>query len=314
MPVVELLCKYCNAKMQEVDDSREVVFCSNCGTKHVIKDEIVNNTTINNTTQNITKQFYGTHATDYKDADELIADGEMFLEMNKTDNAREKFKKAIDLSPKNAKAWLGYAQTLNKYPDDMYEAFETAYKLITKEDKERLLFACMKTDRLEAMYQFLDETDKELMLDKWVERVEIANEGYSRLINFLFLMADIENIEAFEGTLEGTYLSKTLQPRWANLVKRRIKDGEREDYEEDLITFVVHELNFEEKEVVLRVLSRKDGERLKDFCVFDQDASDIVIKNKLLSNADIKEIKERRKFLEKEDKKERKKQQKRRFW
>jgi len=89
----------------DVDDAREIFFCTYCGTKHIINNE-------------------GPPA---KGIDELIKDGETLLKLNKTDDAYKKFIAAIDMDPVSIRAWLGRAQTCGK--EYVSENFRTAYML-----------------------------------------------------------------------------------------------------------------------------------------------------------------------------------------
>jgi tetratricopeptide (TPR) repeat protein len=111
----------------DLDDSREVCFCSFCGTKHVIKDEIINNTVVNN---------YGQPA---KSAEELVADGEALLRLNQIEKAFIKFRNAIDAAPNNFRAWFGYARTLTLRKTESDPAYETAYRLANEQEIEVLI-------------------------------------------------------------------------------------------------------------------------------------------------------------------------------
>ena len=123
MAIIKLICKQCGGQM-ELEDSREVAFCSFCGTKHVVKNDIINNTTINNTTQNIVKNFHGNVSADYKDVDELLVDAHALAELGHDNKAVEKYQKILDMDPKNAKAWFGYAKITRDQ-----NAFRSAYML-----------------------------------------------------------------------------------------------------------------------------------------------------------------------------------------
>jgi hypothetical protein len=111
----------------DLDDSREICFCSFCGTKHIIKDEIVNNTTINNYNQ------VG------KGVDELIADGEALLELGQIRRSQDKFKEAANTAPRNFAAWFGYARAFAAGKGESETIFETAYKLASGPEKEMLI-------------------------------------------------------------------------------------------------------------------------------------------------------------------------------
>jgi hypothetical protein len=155
----------------ELEDSREVAFCQFCGTKHVIKDEIINNTVINN---------YGAQG---KGINELVADGEVLLGLNQHAKAYSKFKTAIDADPKDQRAWLGYAESsrMSKDPDikaESLSAYETSYILATENAKED---ACRKwigyictisansDDHFKNAYSAVDERHKMIVLVSWME-------------------------------------------------------------------------------------------------------------------------------------------------
>jgi tetratricopeptide (TPR) repeat protein len=154
----------------DLDDTREVCFCQFCGTKHIIKDEIVNNTTINN---------YGQSA---KGADELIADGNIFLELGQLSDAGSKFMKAINDAPSNFRAWLGHARVLTVGRHESDTQFETAYKLAKEQEKEIVLDEWLRCitlkdeERCRKTYERLIKTYGESLKEKaysiWTEEVK----------------------------------------------------------------------------------------------------------------------------------------------
>ena len=162
----------------DLDDTREVCFCQFCGTKHIIKDEVtnVNNTTINN---------YGQSA---KGADELIADGNIFLELGQLSDAGSKFAKAVNDAPGNFRAWLGHARVLTASRNESYTQFETAYK-------------------------FAKEQEKEIVINEWLSCIALKDEEgcrktYERLIKTY-----------------GESLKEKAYSIWTGEIKKDIADG-----------------------------------------------------------------------------------------
>ena len=120
MALISLKCKSCNGDIK-LDNACEFGFCIYCGTKILIKNDVINNY----------YEFKG------KSAEELVEDGNKLLKLGDEDKANGKFAEAIEVSPKNWEAWFGYAQTggdgecyLSCVP-----AYVTAYDLATVEQK-----------------------------------------------------------------------------------------------------------------------------------------------------------------------------------
>jgi len=94
MPLIAAKCTQCGSSIQ-VDDTNEAGICIHCGTAFITEKAINNYNTFitNNTTQHITKNIYGK---DDKNIDELIADGERFLQLESLEQANKVFQKAIE--------------------------------------------------------------------------------------------------------------------------------------------------------------------------------------------------------------------------
>jgi tetratricopeptide (TPR) repeat protein len=141
-----------------------------CGTKHVIKEEIVNNTTINN---------YGPSA---KNVNELVADGEALLNLKQAEKAHAKFKYAVDTAPTDFRAWFGYARALALHRTEPNQTFETAYKLANEEEKKILIDEWINDmerkndDCLRTSYELLGrvcgDDVKERTRMMWIEQVK----------------------------------------------------------------------------------------------------------------------------------------------
>jgi hypothetical protein len=154
----------------ELDDSREICFCSYCGTKHIIKDEIVNNTVINN---------YGRSS---KGVDELIADGNVLLGVGRDSEALIKFQKATDAAPGDHRGWLGYARVQAHMGSDSDTPYETAYKLANEKEKETVVSewigsmalknenACRMT--YELMIRICGDAVKETVHSVWAAQIK----------------------------------------------------------------------------------------------------------------------------------------------
>lgn len=134
---ITLICEQCGGSV-ELDNTHEFGFCGSCKTKVLIKSDTV----INEVTQNITKHVYGHEG---KDSDELIADGNKFLEIGDNKKANAKFKQAIDVDPENWEAWFGYASTGGDRTGyiSCVPAYRKAYGLATEENQELITFADM---------------------------------------------------------------------------------------------------------------------------------------------------------------------------
>ena len=250
MGIIKLICKQCGGQM-ELDDSRDTAFCGFCGTKHLIKEEVINNTTIHNTTQNIVKNFHGNVSADYKDADELVTDGQTLMKLGQLDKAYEKFKKAISDDPKNANAWLGYAESSGASPDPdiskgSFTAFRTAYELSSAADRDAVLKIWMDKghSRFEEIFTAVDEGHKESVLDRWTDDVEKANCGYEALYN---------RIRETHG--DGR-VNDVLIPRWTEQVRGKIA-ADSADVDVFQVGRVTSSLSAAEKESLIYMLLRK---------------------------------------------------------
>ncbi|MDR2865828.1 MAG: hypothetical protein LBV13_00255 [Methanomassiliicoccaceae archaeon] len=157
MAVIKLVCKQCNGQM-ELDDSRDVAFCTFCGTKHVIKDEIVN----------ITQNIY--HGASGEDITKLLTDAKTLVDLEQFEKAFIKYKKAVDTDPANPGAWLGYAITTRK--GDQHKAFESAYRLASGGQKNTVfsswLSAAASSPDLKAAYCTVDAVHKGMVIEKWI--------------------------------------------------------------------------------------------------------------------------------------------------
>jgi len=121
-----LKCDQCGGQCDVDPNGRDFYFCNHCGTKCVIKSDIIQHNYTQNTTQHITKHVYGATG---KDADEYIAGGEKWARMGNHKKAIEQFQKAIDEDPESGKAWYMYAQSQVFDSTQRFIAFRHAYHL-----------------------------------------------------------------------------------------------------------------------------------------------------------------------------------------
>ena len=203
MAIISLICKNCGGQL-DPDDSLKICFCEFCGTKHIIKDEIVKNTVINNYVQSV------------KNVCELIADGETLLKLKHFGKAYEKFKTAVDVDPKNSRAWLGYAQASKKFSPESSLAYRAAYEFADDHEKETIVPLWVKNIRhpeFSDICKLVDDAQKEIILKKWCESVEGADSGYEELYKALYEYRD-------EDYAKGITLS-----RWTEHVRLKISRG-----------------------------------------------------------------------------------------
>jgi len=163
MPLVAAKCTQCGSALQ-VDDSKEAGICIHCGTAFITEKAVNNynithnyNTTHNtNTTQNITKIYQGNVVMGGeadKCFDELMAEGQKLLELDRQKQASKVFEKATFLEPKNWQAWFGYAKAGGEWTkidgNDDYDdipAFEKAFKLAPdNKATEQIVTALLQT-------------------------------------------------------------------------------------------------------------------------------------------------------------------------
>jgi len=284
----------------EPDDSLEVVYCNFCGTKHIIKDDIVNNTTINNNTQNIVKQYYGNVVAD-KDVDELISDAEMFESLGQFEKANEKYKKAIDDSPKSSRAWLGYAKSACSIPNflekntaaDITNAFTSAYRLSEDEGKSEVISQWMagiqesKKAGLKynveymTIFEMVDADQKDVVLIGWSDSVKSTIGGYSRLYDISIK------------TYGEEHTSEVLIPKWVEQIKAEIARGSSQ-FDPFCVEKTFEHLTYGEKERVIQALVRRKinggDDALRTVCACDNDAVEI-LKSELKSSKNISEKK-----------------------
>ena len=125
--LISLKCTSCKGDLN-LDDTREFGFCIFCGTKILIKSDVINN-------------YYEIKG---KSAEELIADGNKLINIGDDEKANERFSEAIEVEPQNWEAWFGYAQTGGErgYYLSCVPAYATAYNLATIE-QEVLTFNSM---------------------------------------------------------------------------------------------------------------------------------------------------------------------------
>jgi len=267
----------------ELEGSREVAFCSFCGTKHIIRDDIINNTVINNTTQNIIKHFHGARAADYKDTDELVVDGETLLNLGQIEKAYEKFKKAIDEDPKNVNAWLGYASASARSSSPIINqatipAYGTAYKLAGGGDQKESIFrslfesvenssdcvsayamvdgvhkdAILKkwlscTNDYGGLFNYVTDNHKDAVLTKWTEDVENSLDGYIGLYAILCSVYGEESVK------------RTIVPKWVEQMRTKLNKIRPEYPNPSKTQLTFSYLNKKEKEKAIALL-------IKDAC------------------------------------------------
>jgi len=204
MAIIQLICKNCGGRM-DPDNSLKVCHCNFCGTKHIIKDEVVKNTIINNYVQSV------------KNVNELVEDGETFLKLKQFNKANEKFKAAVDIDPKNSRAWLGYAQTSKKLSPESSLAYRAAYEFADEEEKEIIVPLWIENIRYSEfsnIYKLLgDDVKKEVVFRKWRESVMMADSGFLEVYNALC---------NYRGE---DYAKKMVVPEWTEHVKSKISRG-----------------------------------------------------------------------------------------
>ncbi|MDR2202479.1 MAG: leucine-rich repeat protein [Clostridiales bacterium] len=113
MAVITLICKQCGGQIS-LDDSKRFGFCSHCGTKILLQDEI-NNITYS-TQQNITKIIHGREKTE---AEEFIRNGDIFLTLGETEKAAGAYKKAVEANPGDWRVWFSLVRFYTKNFTDL---------------------------------------------------------------------------------------------------------------------------------------------------------------------------------------------------
>ena len=107
MAVITLVCGQCGGQVG-LDDTREFGFCNHCGTKILIKQDIIHNTT-NYNTQHTTNQVINKTiiGKEQNEAEDYIRNGNVFLSLGEDFSADKAFKEAIKLNPADYRGWLG---------------------------------------------------------------------------------------------------------------------------------------------------------------------------------------------------------------
>ena len=126
-----LVCDQCGGQC-DVADGKDFYFCMHCGTKCVVKSDVIKN--IHTTTQHIVKNIYGVAG---KDAAEFIATGEKWARMGNYKKAVEEFQKALDEDPENLDAWYKYAKAQVFDSFRKFNAYENTYRLTVEESDQK---------------------------------------------------------------------------------------------------------------------------------------------------------------------------------
>jgi len=181
MAKTTLVCDQCGGQCDVDPSGKNFYFCTHCGTKCVIKSDVIQHNYTTNTTQHITKHVYGGTG---KDADEYIAGGEKWARMGNYKKAIEQFQKAIDEDPENGKAWYLYAQSQTFDSNQRFIAFRHAYHLADDDIKPAILSEWVD-DTIEGDsagdLDFLDEL-KQICDEEQIAKIDqaIQNVGASR--------------------------------------------------------------------------------------------------------------------------------------
>jgi len=160
MSLVAAKCTQCGDNI-EVDDSKEAGICKSCGTAFVTQKAINNY----NITKNITKNIYGKEKTE---AEEFIANGDVFLSLKDYGKAWKAFAQAAEASPSDYKCWFGLAKSATKNFTDLTdlshkENLEKALAVANAEEKEIINSASRKYTVLKKEYDVkMTELKKEI--------------------------------------------------------------------------------------------------------------------------------------------------------
>jgi len=130
MAKTTLICDQCGGQC-DVAEGKDFYFCMHCGTKCVIKSDVIKN--IHSTTQHIVKNIYGSAG---KDAAEFIATGEKWARMGNNKKAVDEFQKALDEDPENLDAWHKYAKAQVFDIHKRFTAYENVYRLTVEESDQ----------------------------------------------------------------------------------------------------------------------------------------------------------------------------------
>ena len=131
MSLVPAKCENCGSVLQ-VDDLQRAAICPYCGTAYVIQDAI---TYYQSFTENIP-------------VEDRIHAGEVFLKLEKYDEALDAFKQALDIAPDDYRTWWGCVKALSHNFTLQIESsqrlmqiadyYETALKIADEEKRTRL--------------------------------------------------------------------------------------------------------------------------------------------------------------------------------
>jgi len=158
MGYIEAECKNCGAQL-EINEEKGKGYCPHCGTLFVAEKvkEVY--------TQHITKNIYGREK---MEADEYIANGDVFLSLEEFQKAKNAFDKAIELKPDDWRGWFGMVKVKTKNFTDYFD--ETHFSDLQKahsvaDDEEDKI--------IDQLYEQYKDTRKAVLLKKKLEQEKL---------------------------------------------------------------------------------------------------------------------------------------------
>ncbi|MDD4839523.1 MAG: leucine-rich repeat protein [Clostridia bacterium] len=158
MGYIQAQCSNCGAQL-EINEEKGRGYCPHCGTLFIA--EKVTNNQVYSTTQNITKNIYGREKSE---AEDFIANGDVFLSLDEFAKAKNAFDKAIELNPSDWRGWFGMVKVKTKNLTDYYDNMH-----LDDLDKAHSVACDVDDQMIDKLYEQYGDTRRAMLLKRKVD-------------------------------------------------------------------------------------------------------------------------------------------------